>query len=263
MYFNVPVRVTLLLSFLLLLCGVLQAHATNDELFSKGLKSYQTGQYEEAANLFQQSLSEQPTNASVLYNLGLAEYRLGRIGQAVGLWRKALYRDSSLAEAHDALIFANSKLEHKDNARETSYLDVVRNNWPSWLGLQTVLIVLYICTFGLGWRLLSYFGLRRQNRELEINLPAIPLSIFVLSTLVLTLGILCAFRFQDLSQDRGIILPKSIEVRAGPDSGQASLFETYEGLEVIVGDIQNNWVKVRNSGGHSGWVPLEAVALIK
>jgi hypothetical protein len=63
----------------------------------------------------------------------------------------------------------------------------------------------------------------------------------------------------DQSTLRGTIIAKKIESRSTPDMTGTSLFDLYEGLEVIVRQSTDSWVQVTYPGGPTGWIPKDAI----
>lgn len=230
-----------------------------DDLFSNGLKSYQEGRFEEAANQFEQALSQYSNNASLLYNLGLAEYKQGKTGLAIASWRKALSIDPSLSDARDALQFAFSKLERKELPHQVMLLETLRATLLQWVSLNQLFFILFLTLFAFVWTLLTWLGRRRVAQEQESSAPTLPIKVYFLGVCFFGLFSLLGLKVYDLRTPRGTIVSKTVEVRAGPDAEQASLFEIYEGLEVILGEAQNGWVKITYPGGRSGWLPEESL----
>lgn len=239
------------------------AQSSVDELFSSGLKSYQSGKFEDAENQFEQALTQQPNNASLLYNLGLAEYKSGKTGPAIASWRKALTLDPSLADARDAISFATNKLEHRELPHQVMLLESLRTSYLQWVSLNQLLFIFALTFFAFGWALIRYLGSRKTALENEAPPPSLSFKIIILLTLFLGLGLLSAAKFIDVVTPRATVLPKTVAVRAGPDNDQAALFDLYEGLEVLVDDVQNNWMKITYPGGRSGWIPSETVSVTK
>ncbi len=234
-----------------------------DELFSQGLKNYQGGKFEDAENQFQQALLQQPNNTSLLYNLGLAEYKLGKVGPALAFWRKALVLDPSLVDARDAISFATSKLEHKELPHQVMLLETLQTSYLQWVSLNQMLFLFALCFFSLGWIGINYLGRRKSALESEMPTPTLPIKFFIFAIAFAFTAFLVGAKLIETTTSRATVLPKTLEVRAGPDTAQATLFELYEGLEVLVDDVQNDWLRVTYPGGRSGWVPSSSVQITK
>ncbi|MCK6599030.1 MAG: SH3 domain-containing protein, partial [Bdellovibrionaceae bacterium] len=62
---------------------------------------------------------------------------------------------------------------------------------------------------------------------------------------------------------RAIVLVDNTSIKITPGQEQADLFVLNEGSEVLVGQIQNDWVQVTYPGSYTGWVLKEKIFLIK
>jgi hypothetical protein len=132
-----------------------------------------------------------------------------------------------------------------------------------WVSLNQLLLLLAITLFSAGWMLIQFLGRRKAALDKQDSPPSIPIRLPILTLIFLTVLFMTVAKFLDSQSSRATVLPKMVEVRAGPDPEQATLFEVYEGLEVLVDDIQNNWAKITYPGGRSGWVPFDTLSLTK
>lgn len=240
----------------------LPLHATDAEgLFASGLQRFQESKFQEAKDLFEQSLQIAPNSTPILYNLGLAEYRLGKAGLAIAFWRKAQFLggdDSSVAEA---LSFALSKLPKKDLPAKPDLFETLRSQFLVEFNLSASLAFMAAALGLFGLSLLRWAGQVKRSKDLDSPRPSmgwkLPLSsLFFVLALTTT-----ALKVFERAQTRGTIVLKSAEVRATPEENSPSLFEIYEGLEVLVLERRETWLRVRYPGGRSGW--LQDVALMQ
>lgn len=232
---------------------------SSEELFGNALKNYQEGRFQEAKEQFEQVLNQQPNNFSLLYNLGLTEYRLGNLGPAIALWRRALNINRSLPDAEAALQLALNKLERKSLSQQVSFLERFRSALLVDITHNQTIGFFALVFLVTGWVLIAYFGSRKQALQNETPLPpfkfiyAVLVLAFLFSTSLLTL------KTWDHFTPRGTVLPKKVEVRAGPGTTFTALFDLYEGLEVIIDESESEWTKVIYPGGRSGWVPRSTI----
>jgi len=66
-------------------------------IFSQAVAHHQAGRLQQAAELYQQILTEQPRHADSLHLLGLIAYKTGRLEEAAGLIADAIKQDSTRA----------------------------------------------------------------------------------------------------------------------------------------------------------------------
>lgn len=74
-----------------------QALGPLQQTFSQAVAHHQAGRLQQAADLYQQILTEQPRHADSLHLLGLIAYKTGRLEEAAGLITNALQQDSTKA----------------------------------------------------------------------------------------------------------------------------------------------------------------------
>ncbi len=74
-----------------------QALGHLQQTFSQAMAHHQAGRLQQAAELYQQILSEYPDHADSLHLLGLIAYKTGRLEEAVGLITNAIQQDSTRA----------------------------------------------------------------------------------------------------------------------------------------------------------------------
>jgi len=67
------------------------------QTFAQAVAHHQAGRLQQAADLYQQILTEQPRHADSLHLLGLVGYKTGRLEEAVGLITDAIQQDSTKA----------------------------------------------------------------------------------------------------------------------------------------------------------------------
>ncbi len=60
-----------------------------------------------------------------------------------------------------------------------------------------------------------------------------------------------------------MIITENTEIKMAPGAEQAQLFVLQEGSEVLVGQIQNDWVQVTYPGSYTGWVSKEKIFLVR
>lgn len=251
--------IVVLLSFSFSFADGLPTQKSVEEFFSLGLQNYQNGKFTEASQQFESALQIEPENASLLYNLGLSEYRVGKTGLAIALWRKALTSDPSLIEAKAAIDFAFSRLTVKELPHQVMLLERVRTKVLSFISIHQLLFLLVITCFSCGWMLLNYLGSRKSALANLMPVPTPTFKLFLTGFLFLITTSLTFLKAWDYSVPRATVLPSKIEVRTGPNPTHAPLFEIYEGLEVIIRDSQNDWLKIQYPGGRMGWLPRESL----
>ena len=63
----------------------------------------------------------------------------------------------------------------------------------------------------------------------------------------------------DENTPRGTIVVEKVHVRAGPGEKEAQLFELFEGNEVLILRVDDDWAQIQFPGAFTGWIPQSAI----
>ncbi len=247
-------------ALILLSAGALHAQPKPpSQLHEDGIAALRKGDYSSARTAFQESLKLAPDHPTSLYNLGLVEYRAGNEGLALGLWRKALAMAPGFFEPKHAIRWAETKLPRAAAGNEVSLWESFRDSFLITVPLTSYLFLVVLLLLLSGWLILRYFGNRRRALLDERPLPPFPWVATVFVVLwILSVGVMVA-KFYDLQVPRGTVVQDKVPVRTSPSEEATSLFDLFEGHEVIVRESVQEWFQVTLPGGLTGWVPKSTV----
>jgi tetratricopeptide (TPR) repeat protein len=236
-----------------------QSTGTAEELFRAGVASFQKNQLDQAREQFSQSLKLDPENAQSLYNLGLVEFKAKNEGLALGLWRKALVLEPTNEVVAHAIEFGENALPQRSVSHGGDLFESFHESFLNRTSIMSLIVVNLALLAFAGWILIRYFALKNRSFENEEPSPPIPYIgfIFVIG-LILSAAVLAAKVF-DLTQTRATVTVEKVEVKTSPDEQAATLFELFEGLEVVVRQSRGDWMQITYPGGLSGWVQTSAV----
>lgn len=225
------------------------------QAFQNGLAAFQKNDFKLARVWFRETLAKDPTQVVAWYDLGLTEARLGNNGLAIAFWRKALVLSPTYSQAKYALNYTRGKLERADiphdvETWETLHTDVLVYGSAIQFALFTA-VVFFIAS----WLVLMYVGARRRAILDEKSLPAFPLAAALTTLAFLVLLTLTICKVIDDGDLRATVIVKKVEARALPDTTSTSLFDLFEGLEVVVRQARKDWIQVTYPGGATGWIP--------
>lgn len=228
------------------------------ELFQSGVTSFQKNELDQAREHFTASLKISPS-VDTLYNLGLVEYQAKNEGLALGLWRKALVLEPTNEDVQHAIGFAERALPQQPMSRGGDLFESFHQKILAQIPLMSLIVVnLALIAFS-GWILIRYFALRSRSIENEEPSPPIPYIGFIFVAGLFVSAVTLGAKAYDLTLTRATISDEKVEVKTSPDSQAATLFELFEGLEVIVRQSHEGWMQVNYPGGLSGWVPAKSV----
>jgi tetratricopeptide (TPR) repeat protein len=88
------------------------------DLFDKALNYAERGQFEEAKDIFEGLVEENPEDSDLLYNLGMCHTELGEPKKAIELLNQSIQYNPLFANAYVALGVAYSKINDLKNAKQ-------------------------------------------------------------------------------------------------------------------------------------------------
>lgn len=244
---------------------VTETHPTPDApvdasaAFAQGIAAFRKNDFATARTAFRASLAKDPSQVAAWFNLGVSEQRLGNKGAAMAYLRKALALMPGFQPARDALAYTRKTLDKSDIPHDVETWESLRNTVLVSASIHQFSLLTLILFFLTAWLALIYVGQRRRARLDEKPMPAFPILASVTGALFASCLALSICKLIDDQDVRGTVLTKKIEARALPDTTSTTLFELYEGLEVIVQQSRQGWVQVTYPGGATGWIPRAAL----
>lgn len=231
--------------------------------FKNGMNEYKNKNYTEAQSQFNQALDENPRNVAVLLNLGLTYYQLNQKGKALVYLLKGNALDPDFEPINQAIEVIRGQLKTNSLAQKNSYFEVFRNSILNKISLNIILALGAISLLFSGYLWIRYFSQKKKSFEQELDspdFPAVGMIIFFLFILSAGLGL---SKIIEAYSPRAIILSDNTQVKMAPGEEQSELFVLQEGSEVLVGQLQNEWVQVTYPGSLTGWVSKEKIILIR
>jgi tetratricopeptide (TPR) repeat protein len=237
-------------ALLLLAAGPLFALSpSGEEAFFRANEDYRDGNYAAAAEGYRDLLEEKAAKGHLFFNLGNAFFRMDDPGRAILFYERArilLPRDADL----------RFNLEHaRDRLRDA--VPVGRDFLGEaffWVDIVTLEEVFWLFTLVnlLFW---TVTALRRFSSS-EIWYYGFVL----LFILWLTAGASLAMKWhRGTTDDRAVVLPAELLVRAGPDKEDTVLFRLHAGTVVRRERSELDWSLVRLADGKRGWTESEGV----
>lgn len=219
-------------------------------LFTEANEQYAAGNYAEAAQAYEQILTEQPS-AEVYYNLGNAYFKQGELSQSILAYERSLRLDPTSKDARYNLRFAESRIV--DNIEDThafflsTWLRSLRNllHEATWLYTSIALFVLF-CICALLFALASPIALRKTG--------------FHTAWIALLFSIWCGVNARSLHQRdtlrrEAIITQGVVNAKSSPDRSGTDLFTLHEGTKVTIYETIGDWCNI-HVGNNIGWIRL-------
>ncbi|MET1258682.1 tetratricopeptide repeat protein [Flagellimonas sp. DF-77] len=245
--------------FIVMLCFALGAQAQNETLFVQATKAYNDGNFEKAADYYQEILKNGKHSASLYFNLGNCHYKLNEIGPSIYYFEKALLLRPNDPEILNNLGYAqNMRLDAIDQMPETPWSKLYNNlvnimTFDQWAYLTVFLVLAFVIAYLLYYAL---FG-ATQKRVMFVT--------SVVSLILAGLSVVFAYlQWQDhLSDNPAIIFEREVVVASEPNERSEKVFTLHEGTKVNVLETLNEWNKIWIADGQTGWIPAESLKLLK
>ncbi len=230
------------------------------DMMARANRSYDRGEYAEAAQQYESLLNRGYEDAAIFYNLGNAYLETGDVGRAILSYlraRKLSPRDSDIADNLElALDMTVDRIEaDRDSLVESASL--LARMWvtPSELGLAALLIwVLDGAAISalVMWR---RFPLRRLVRAVTaVATVAAAISFLLLVTMT----------YANPYDNTGVVTVAAIEVVGGPGPQYPEEFALHSGAQVRIAESRHGWLRIELPGGElQGWVPSRAVEVVE
>jgi len=207
--------------------------------------AFENGDFQEAAELFQQEIEASGPNASLLYNLGNSYYRLGKFGRAIHAYEQALVIDPNAADIRTNLKLARDELASFDADHPSTLKKWTRalslNQWAT-LALASLLVIAAIVPLRI------FFSTSGGKPRLRYTLAA--------AVLLLTIAVAVIILRKDETA-RAIVLTPETPVRLSPFASADVIRTLAPGRSVQVGETRGDFVHVGD-----GWVDRHAIAPI-
>lgn len=229
------------------------------EAYQKGLKHYQDKDFSRAREHFKMAWSSEPQNPLVLYNWGLSEYQLENNGMALAAWRKALFLDPDLEPASRAIEFLMSTSSVGSTSYRGGYWESYRAKILSRVSINQIFLLTLVLLVSCGWLVIRYLGQRKMAVEEELPLPPIPWLGIALLVFFLAFQMTAALKVYDYFTPRATVIAQTVTVKSAPTKDSSTLFEIYEGSEVLLKRKTSDWSQVKYPGGLTGWVESQSL----
>lgn len=230
-----------------------------ESMFKDANQAYQKGDFQKAANLYEQVLRDSKVSSPELYfNLGNTYYRLSDYPSAVLNYERALKSNPSDEEVLTNLQITRNKLEDKIEPMPElfykrwfkSFRKIFSTDTWAWFFIITFLgsaacWILFINGKSSGQKRIGFYS----------GIATFVLAVFLLSTAY------SSWKDNYVSQ-RAVVFAGSISVKSAPVASGNGLFIIHAGATVSIIDELGEWARIRLEDGKEGWVILGDLEVI-
>ena len=229
------------------------AQNPGDEWFNQANAAYNSGNYDDAVELYQKILDSDMESVPVYYNMGNAYYKMHEYPMAIYYYEKALKLDPSNDEVQTNLKIANLAIVDKIEPVPQSFIErwwrslralFSSDRWAWWsvaaFALLLVCLFMFLRARRVGWRKFGFF-------------------MGVIFFIVCALSVVFAAQLKHAAntQDQAIITTPTVTVKSSPSTASVDLFVLHEGTKVTLLESSNGWNKVRIANGSIGWLEAD------
>ena len=242
----IGVRFTLVVGFFILFQSICSANGYQDQ-FEKANTLYSEGEYQQAAQLYEQLLTTTGYSSALLYNLANSYAQLGNIGDAILAYERALR-----ISPEDSDIIGNLQLVRKSSGLfipESSKLDklVQLFSIQQWalLGLITFATLTAFLLSTLRWS----FSKMLNSSVLVLSSATLIISIF---------GSIMQYR----SFNPSVVVAGNVKLLVSPFPDANSLGTIQQGRLVHVKKAHGDYFHIADETGRQGWLVKDAVEAV-
>ncbi len=221
------------------------------EIFEHANAAYAAGNFQAAANGYEQLAASGVVLPEVFFNLANAYYRQGRIGLAILNYERALRLAPGFDSARDNLDKALRETAHNLGRPLPPAWEQSLFFWHdalSYTETRTAAIAFWL----LFWGLLAL----RQWRPLPYVRGA------AMAAGLLTLAFTGSAWIKAHPHPLAVVVSDKAAVRHGKSDQESVRFELFEGDRVLIDRREDGWARVEKAGGERGWVRDSDVALV-
>lgn len=227
--------------------------------FTLGLQFMQEKKFDLAEQVLLKSLEFDPLNKYLLFNLGLSAAENSHPGLAIGAWRRAIFVDPGMQEAHRGLKHIYKQLPSAKQTSSTFILGSLKSDFLDHLNVDVLAVIAAALATLAGLTLIRYFALRKKAFDRDLELPTFTAKSYSYMALFLLSCTLFALKVYSTSFKLATVINPTQIVFTVPNSEASTLFELMEGQQVLIHKTNNDWSFIKYPGGLSGWVPSTSI----
>ena len=231
----------------------------NETLFNKANALYNEGDYTEAIKQYEAVLASGEHSAELYFNLGNAHYKLDHIAPSIFNYERALLLSPKDKDIKNNLAFAkNMTIDAIDVVPEVGFSKILKNlaqsmGFDAWAIIAIAFMFVFVGLFL--WYYFAHTTSRKRFTFVTSTLSII-LMCFAISMAFINYGIV-------QKNNPAIVFAQEAQVKSEPNLRSTEAFKLHEGTKLQVLDTVNNWKKIQLTDGKTGWIPSEAIKLIK
>ena len=226
-----------------------------EALFKSGNSYYEKGEYKNAIAEYNKIIATGKTSGAVYYNLANAYFKDGQLGMAMLNYRRGLYLTPRDADLIANYRFAEAMIGRQDIPSTGVWnwrpLRVYSGNFTV-NELTRISSAMYILILVVLAAMIIWPGRKKQYF----------VTVAACLCLAILVNVFVIWHKSGEMDKGGITVAPTVDAMFAPFDTATKFFTLYEGMEVQVLKVKDDWCKVRRSDGKVGWVKSNAVERI-
>lgn len=248
------------------------------EQVKKANEFYETGEYAQAVEAYENIAALGAANPDLFYNLGNAYYKVGQLGRSVLFYERALRMAPRDGDVRTNLELVKSLLRDKQFLRNTGVVKRVIT-WPHRnLNVQELFVVSSILYFAFVLLLIGFIfrdsefmsavyariSMASPGRFLGLDKKQdFILAMVTFLVLIAASGTAAIDKYKMATNGKeSIVVVEEVAVYGNPNEDSTLQFKIHEGTKVTTTGGRSGWVQIRLPGDLFGWVKEVAVERI-
>ena len=227
-------------------------------LLTQANDAYAQGNFQAAADIYEELLKANGESAAVYYNLGNCYYKLNKIAPSILNFERALLLEPGNADIRFNLEIAKTKavdrIETIDDFFLTEWFRTVQNmlSTDAWSKFSITCFIFLIAS------LFLFFFSRRIFIKKSGFFIAMGLLILVV------FGNCFAYNQKKKLTERNlaIIFTPTTTIKSSPDNSGTDLFNLHEGTKVRLKNKLGAWNEIETADGNVGWIKSSEIEVI-
>jgi hypothetical protein len=245
------------------LAAAINSLSTNDIMDSQAIsvanQLYESGRYQEAAQVYEQLLSQGTENSSLYFNLGNTYLVQGDHGRAILNYQRAARLDPRDPDIKANLAIARARSTSEFTAEAINPVQSLASFSSSWMTLNELGITALAIWFTLGLLIFAYRQLKpgKLRRLLQYGLVLATL-FFVTSSLSLGSRL-----YIERTTPEAVIVADVVTLKSDPGEEYATEIQLFSGTEVKLLGTEGSWARLSGyNEAIDGWIPLSSIETV-
>ena len=217
--------------------------------FARANQDYAQGHFKKAIDGYEAAVRSGQLSANLFYDLGNAYFRTGRFGPAILNYERALVLDRHHPESQANLQIA------RDESRALELQPTWLKQYLEYANLNQYSIAAAVAFWvGVFCITLLAFPRRRRGRLVALS---------ILSWAIFAIAVFASYKIDSETSNMAIVTDQKVQARLATADNAGSVLALPPGSEIKILSRRGDWIYAALPNNLRGWVPANAVELIR